>query len=90
MANCKSAEKRIRRNARRAIINRDRRSGMRTQIKKVRLAIEAGDSALAEKEYAALQPVIMRSVAKNILHKNTSSRLLSRLSGHIKSLKQAA
>jgi len=43
MANHASAEKRTRRNARRAEVNGARMSRMRTFIKKIELALEAGN-----------------------------------------------
>ena len=49
MASHHSAKKRIRRNARRAAINRSRVSRMRTFVKKVESALAAGDAAEAEK-----------------------------------------
>ena len=90
MANHASSKKRIRRNARRAVINGARRNRMRTFIKKVELALAAGNAGDAETAYKAAQPEIDRNVAKGLLHKKTASRKLSRLSAKIKLLKQAA
>lgn len=90
MANHKSALKRIRRNDRRAIINGDRRSRIRTSVKKVVAAIEAGDAVQAEAAFKQAQPELMRGVAKNIMPKNTVARKMSRLSAAIKALKQKA
>lgn len=89
MANHASSKKRIRRNARRAVINGARRTRMRTFVKKVELALADGDAAQATEAYKAAQPEIHRSVAKGILHKNTAARKLSRLSARIKALKSA-
>ncbi|HIF25786.1 MAG TPA: 30S ribosomal protein S20 [Micavibrio sp.] len=89
MANHASSKKRIRRNARRAEINGARRSRMRTFIKKVELALTAGDAKAADEAFKAAQPEIDRSVAKGILHKNTAARKLSRLSSRISALKKA-
>ncbi len=90
MANTPSAEKRIRRNARRADINRARRSRIRTFVKKVESAIEVGDAAAARAAFAAAQPEIMRGVSKGVLHRNTASRKISRLERRISSLESAA
>ena len=87
MANHKSALKRIRRNDRRAIINGDRRTRIRTMVKKVVTAIESGDAQAAQTALQAAQPEMMRGVSKNIMHKNTASRRISRLSAQIKLLK---
>lgn len=89
MANHASAKKRTRRNARRAVINGSRVSRMRTFIKKIELAISAGDAKAADAAFKAAQPEIDRGVAKGVLHKNTAARKLSRLSTRIKALKKA-
>lgn len=90
MANHKSALKRIRRNGRRAIINGNRRSAIRTCIKKVMVAIEDQNVEQAEAAYKQAQPEIMRGVAKNLMHKNTAARRMSRLVAGIKALKEKA
>lgn len=86
MANHKSAEKRIRQTARRTDVNRSRVSRIRTFVKKVESAIEAGDKGAAAEALREAQPEMMRGVSKGVLHKNTISRKLSRLSARIKSL----
>jgi len=90
MANHESSKKRIRRNARRAVINGVRRSRVRTFVKKIELALAGGDVQKAGEAFLAAQPEIQRSVAKGIMHKNTAARKLSRLSARIKALKQAS
>lgn len=87
MANHKSSKKRIRRNEARAVINTNRRSRMRTFIKKVELALAAGNADEAQTALKNAQPEIQRSVAKGLLHKNTAARKLSRLSSRVKALK---
>ena len=87
MANHASALKRIRRNARRADINGARRTRIRTFIKKVELALSAGDAKTAEEALKNAQPEIQRGVAKGIWHKNTAARKISRLSARIKAAK---
>lgn len=86
MANTPQAEKRIRRNARRAAVNKGRLSRIRTHVKKVESAIEAGDKAAAQTALQAAQPEIARGVAKGVLHKNTASRKYSRLSKRVSAL----
>lgn len=86
MANHKSAEKRIRRNERRKVINGNRVGRIRTFVKKVFMAVDAGDKTAAESAYKVAQPEIMRGVAKGLLHKNTAARQMSRMSQKIKSL----
>jgi small subunit ribosomal protein S20 len=87
MANHASSKKRIRRNARRAEINGTRRNRIRTFVKKVELAIEAGQSKEAQEALRTAQPEIQRGVAKGIMHKKTAARKISRLSARIKSIK---
>ncbi len=79
MANTPQAKKRIRRNGRRTVVNKNRVSQIRTQIKKVELAVEAGDKAAATAALAAVQPELARGVARGVFHKNTASRKFSRL-----------
>jgi small subunit ribosomal protein S20 len=86
MANHKSAEKRIRQTERRTEVNRARVSRIRTFVKKVEVAIESGDKSAAAEAFRAAQPEMMRGATKGVLHRNTVSRKLSRLSARIKAL----
>jgi len=86
MAHHKSAKKRIRRNARRAEINRSRISRIRTFVKNVEQAIGVGDKPAAEAAFRAAQPELHRGVGKGVLHRNTADRKLSRLSARIKAI----
>ncbi|MDR6289457.1 MULTISPECIES: 30S ribosomal protein S20 [Inquilinus] len=86
MANHKSAEKRIRQTERRTLVNRNRVSRIRTFVKKVETAIEAGDKAAAADAFKAAQPEMHRGITKGVLQKNTVARKLSRLSSRIKAL----
>ncbi|MEE4237012.1 MAG: 30S ribosomal protein S20 [Anderseniella sp.] len=86
MANTRSAKKAVRRNARRTEINMNRRSRVRTFVRKVEEAIASGDQAAAQAALQAAQPEMMRGAQKGILHKNTASRKVSRLAKRIKAL----
>lgn len=86
MANTPQAKKRIRRNARRAEINGNRISRIRTLVKKVESAIAAGDKATASSALATVQPELARGVARGVLHKNTASRKFSRLTKAVSTL----
>lgn len=90
MANHASAKKRIRTNARRADINGARRNRIRTFIKKIELAIGAGNVKEADEALKNAQPEIQRGVAKGLLHKKAAGRKLSRLSARIVALKKSA
>ena len=86
MANHKSAKKRIRRNANRAEINKSRISRIRTFLKRVESAIASGDEQAAKIALKEAQPELMRGVSKGVLHKNTASRKMSRLSAKVKTV----
>ena len=86
MANTPQAKKRIRRNERRAEINGNRLSRIRTFVKKVESAIAGGDKTAAAEALKAAQPELARGVARGVLHKNTASRKLSRLVKRVASL----
>lgn len=83
MANHKSAEKRVRQNAKRNEINRSNRSKLRTQIKKLRSAVGASDSGLSTDLLGPTVSVIDKAVNKGLIHKNTAARYKSRLTKHV-------
>ena len=86
MANTPQAKKRIRRNANRAQINGARVSRIRTFIKAVESALEAGKKADAANALKAAQPELAKGVSRGVIHKNTASRKFSRLSKRVASL----
>lgn len=86
MANHASALKRVRRNKRRELINKTRRSRIRTFIRKVEEAIASGDKPAANDALKAAQPEVMRGAAKGLFHKNLAARKISRLSARIKAI----
>jgi len=86
MANTLQAKKRIRRNERRAAINKSRVSRMRTFIRQVEDAIAAGEKSAAADALKAAQPEIMRSVTKGVIHKKTASRKVSRLAAAVNAI----
>ena len=86
MANTPQARKRIRRNETRATINANRISRIRTFVKKVETAIAGNDKAGAAEALKAAQPELARGVARGVLHKNTASRKLSRLTKRVAAL----
>ncbi len=87
MAHTPQAKKRIRRNQRREMINKARRSRIRTFIKKVEAALESGDRDAADAALKAAEPEIRRGVSKGVLHRNTASRKVSRLARKVNLLK---
>jgi small subunit ribosomal protein S20 len=86
MANTPQAKKRIRRNAKREVINHSRISRIRTFIKAVESAIAAGKKQDAVEALKTVQPEMARGVARGVIHKNTASRKFSRLSKRVASL----
>jgi small subunit ribosomal protein S20 len=86
MANTLQAKKRVRRNTTREGIKKSRRSRIRTFVKKVELALEAGNAEEAKVALKAAQPELMRGVTKGVLHKKTASRKVSRLAKRVKAL----
>ncbi|WP_034995653.1 30S ribosomal protein S20 [Beijerinckia mobilis] len=86
MANTPSAKKAVRKIARRTAVNKSRRSQMRTYIRKVEEAIASGDAGAAANALQAAAPLVMRAAQKGIVHKNTASRKVSRLTKRVKAL----
>lgn len=86
MANTPSAKKAARKIARRTAVNGARRSRMRTFLRKVEEAIASGKAEDARDALRAAEPEIMRAAQKGVLHKNTASRKVSRLSARVRSL----
>ena len=86
MANTVSAKKAVRKIARKTAINRDRKSKMRSYVRRVDEAIAAGDQAAAEAALKDAQPLIMRAANAGIVHKNAASRKVSRLAHKVKAL----
>lgn len=88
MANTKSAQKALRSSETKNIINKSRISRIRTFIRKVDLAIKAGDELKAREEFKNLEPEIMRGVTKKVMKLNTAARKLTRLSSAIRKIKK--
>ncbi|MGD1036465.1 MAG: 30S ribosomal protein S20 [Roseiarcus sp.] len=86
MANTKSAQKAVRKIARRTAVNKSRRSQMRTYVRKVEDAIAANDASAAADALRSAEPLVARAAQKGILHKNAASRKISRLAKRVKAL----
>jgi small subunit ribosomal protein S20 len=86
MANTSSAKKATRKIARRAAINKNRRSRVRTYVRQVEEALASGDKAAAQAAFKAAEPELMRAATKGVMHKNTASRKVSRLAHRLKVL----
>jgi small subunit ribosomal protein S20 len=90
MPNTKSADKRMRQNKVRRARNRSIKSAVRTQLRKVREAVKAGEIDKAESEFRTVAQELDKAASKKVIHPNTAGRLKSRLSKHVKRAKQPA
>jgi small subunit ribosomal protein S20 len=86
MANTKSAKKAARQIARRTVINKSRRTRMRSATRSVEEAIAAGDRSRALAARAEAEPAIIRAAQKGIVHRNAARRKVSRLAHQIAKL----
>ncbi|AKO98785.1 MAG: 30S ribosomal protein S20 [Marinovum algicola] len=86
MANTPQSKKRARQNEKRFAVNKARRSRIRTYLRQVEEAIASGDKDAATKALRAAQPELMRGVTKGVMHKNTASRKMSRLSARVNAI----
>jgi small subunit ribosomal protein S20 len=86
MANTKSAKKAARQSARRAVINKSRRSRLRTAVRKIEEAIASGDRTKALTAMADAEPALVRAAQKGIVHRNAAQRKVSRLAHRIAKL----
>jgi small subunit ribosomal protein S20 len=83
MPNHKSAEKRMRQNEKRRQINRGNRSRLRTEIKRLRAALEEGGQEGLQETYAQTVSTIDKAVNKGVLHRNAAARHKSRLTAQV-------
>lgn len=86
MANSAQARKRARQAEKRRQHNAGRRSMMRTYVKKVLSAIEAGDKEGANTAFKVAAPILDRMAGSGLIHKNKAARHKSRLNAQIKAL----
>jgi len=86
LANSAQARKRARQNDKNRLHNASRRSTMRTHIKAVLKAVEAGDKALAQSSYQSAVSVIDKSAKGGLLHKNKAARFKSRLNNRVRAI----
>ncbi|MDT7604309.1 MAG: small subunit ribosomal protein [Acidobacteriota bacterium] len=83
MPNHKSAEKRVRQNEKRRQINRGNRTRLRTEIKRLRTALEEGGKDGLTETYAQTVSTIDKAVNKGVLHRNAAARYKSRLTARV-------
>ena len=90
MPNHKSAEKRMRQNERRRVINRSNRSRLRTYVKKLRAALAEGNAETIQALLPETISMIDKSVQKGVLHRNAAARFKSRLTTRVNQAQAAA
>ncbi len=88
MPTTKSAKKRLRQNITKRSRNRTVKSSVKTQVRKVREAVAAGDIQQAETEFREAAKKLDRAGAHRVIHANKASRTKSRLQQLIKKAKQ--
>lgn len=86
MASHESALKAHRQSLKRRLRNRDHRSRYRTQVKKIRTALDSGDAAAAKALLLPTVKLLDRSVKHGVIHANTAARTKSRLTRAVKAL----
>ncbi len=86
MANCKSAKKRIKQIKKRTARNTERKSRIKTFIKKFLTALKGTDMAVLKTSFSQAQSEIQVGVSKGVLHRNTASRKISRLNKMMKAV----
>lgn len=79
MPQSKSSKKTVRKNEERRMANKATKSDMRTQLKKVDSAIEAGDKEKAQAEMRLAARKLDKAAKDNVIHKNQAARRKSRL-----------
>lgn len=88
MPHSASAKKRHRQSEDRRVKNRAVRSTIKTQVKKVRDAVAAGNIESSETEFRTAAKKLDKAAAKGVIHVNVAGRVKSRLSAAIKGAKQ--
>ncbi|AKK03755.1 30S ribosomal protein S20 [Corynebacterium epidermidicanis] len=79
MANIKSQIKRIKTNEKARVRNQAIRSGVRTEIRKFRAAVEAGDKAAAEAQLRVASRKLDKAVTKGVFHRNNAANKKSKM-----------
>lgn len=88
MPNSKSAKKRLKQNFTRRDENLSIKRAVRSQVRKVREAIGEGNAETAATEFRLAVKKLDRAGAKNIIHRNKTARMKSRLSAGVKKIQQ--
>ena len=87
MAHSLSAKKRVRQNLKKRVINRARKSIVKTQVKHLEAALNAGDAEKAQEQFLLLTKRLDKVASTSTMHKNTAARMKSRLARRLNKLK---
>ena len=87
MPNTVSAKKRLRQNATHRLRNRVSRTVLRSQVRKIRAAVDKKDVAASEAEFRVLAKKLDQAASKHLIHANAAARTKSRLCAAIKAIK---
>ncbi len=86
MPNIKSAKKRMRSNAKKAVVNTYITSSMKTAVKNVEKEVKAGNKEEASKKLNIAVQRIDKATSTGKIHKNKQARLKSRLTKSVNSM----
>ena len=87
MAHSLSAKKRIRQDAKRRIINRARKSQVKTLTKQFEAAMAAGNVEAAGEQFRLVSKKLDKTASTSTMHKKTAARKKSRLARKLNSLR---
>ena len=87
MAHSLSAKKRVRQNEKRRVINRARKSQIKTQIKRFETVLSSGDLEAAGEQYRLVAQKLDKVASTSTMHKRTAARKKSRLAKRLNSFK---
>ena len=87
MPNTKSAAKAMRQSLRRKVRNVKTKDAFKSAVKEVRKLVAAGKKSEAMEAMKKAMSTLDKAVKKNVVHKNKSSRLKSRLAKAIGKVK---
>ena len=87
MAHSLSAKKRVRQNVKRRVINRARRSQVKTLTKRFETAVEQGDAKVVGEQFHGIAKKLDKVASTSTMHKKTAARKKSRLAKRVNALK---
>ncbi|HYN72561.1 MAG TPA: 30S ribosomal protein S20 [Nakamurella sp.] len=86
MANIKSQIKRIRTNEAARLRNKSVKSALKTAVRRVRTAVDAGDKATAQAELVTASRSLDKAVSKGVIHTNQAANRKSALAHQVNAL----